>query len=161
MSIDASDVLAAILLGILEGVSEFLPISSTGHLIVGATVLELSPALRGSFEITIQAGAVLALLLHYGRDLASSLWAMRNDPQARHFWAGILVASLPAGITGLLLRDWIIQTLFSPTVVALALLTGGIVLLFTDRLPRPQTRDAERHLSLRQACSSAVCRAWR
>ena len=151
MSVVASDVLAAILLGVLEGLSEFLPISSTGHLIVGASLLELSPALRGSFEITIQAGAVLALLLHYGRDLAASLRAMRNDPQARHFWAGILVASLPAGITGFLLRDWIKQTLFSPSVVALALLAGGIVLLLTDRQPRPQARDAEKHLSLRQA----------
>jgi len=151
VSIEASDVLAAILLGVLEGLSEFLPISSTGHLIVGASLLELSPALRGSFEITIQAGAVLALLLHYGRDLAASLWAMRNDPQARQFWAGILVASLPTGITGFLLRDWIIQTLFSPSVVALALLAGGVVLLLTDRQPHPQAVDAERHLTLRQA----------
>ncbi|MDE0610371.1 MAG: undecaprenyl-diphosphate phosphatase [Anaerolineaceae bacterium] len=151
MSVDVGDVLTAILLGVLEGLSEFLPISSTGHLIVGASLLDLPPALRGSFEITIQAGAVLALLLHYGRDLASSLWAIRNDPQARHFWAGILVASLPAGMTGFLLRDWIKQTLFSPSVVALALMAGGVVLLLTDRQPHPQTRDAERHLSLRQA----------
>lgn len=150
MSIDASDVLAAVLLGILEGLSEFLPISSTGHLIVGASLLDIPPALRGSFEITIQAGAVLALLLHYGRDLAASLWAIRSDARARHFWAGILVASLPAGITGFLLRDWIKQTLFSPAVVALALLAGGVVLLLTDREPGPQTRGAERHLSLRQ-----------
>lgn len=151
MSVDASDVLAAILLGVLEGLSEFLPISSTGHLIVGATLLDLSPALRGSFEITIQAGAVLALLLHYGRDLGASLRAMRNDARARRFWAGILVASLPAGLSGFLLRDWIKQTLFSPTVVALALLTGGVVLLLSDRHARPPARGAERHLSLRQA----------
>lgn len=150
VNIDASDVLAAVLLGVLEGLSEFLPISSTGHLIIGASLLDLPPALRGSFEITIQAGAVLALLLHYGRDLAASLWAMRNDARARHFWAGILVASLPAGITGFLLRDWIKQTLFSPTVVALALLAGGVVLLLTDREPRPKARGAERHLTLRQ-----------
>ncbi|MCY3719129.1 MAG: undecaprenyl-diphosphate phosphatase [Anaerolineaceae bacterium] len=151
MSIDASDVLAAILLGVLEGLSEFLPISSTGHLIVGASLLDLSPALRGSFEISIQAGAVLALLLHYGRDLAASLGAIRNDARARHFWAGILVASLPAGMTGFLLRDWIKHVLFSPTVVAMALLAGGVVLLVTDREPRPAARDAEWHLSLRQA----------
>lgn len=151
MSVDGSDVLAAILLGVLEGLSEFLPISSTGHLIVGATLLDLSPALRGSFEITIQAGAVLALLLHYGRDLGASLRAMRNDALARRFWAGILVASLPAGLSGFLLRDWIKQTLFSPTVVALALLAGGVVLLLSDRQARPPVRSAERQLSLRQA----------
>lgn len=151
MSVDAGDALAAILLGVLEGLSEFLPISSTGHLIVGATLLDLSPALRGSFEITIQTGAVLALLLHYGRDLGASLWAMRNDARARRFWAGILVASLPAGLSGFLLRDWIKQTLFSPTVVALALLAGGVVLLLSDRKASPPANSAERHLSLRQA----------
>lgn len=151
MSVDGSDVLAAILLGVLEGLSEFLPISSTGHLIVGATLLDLSPALRGSFEITIQAGAVLALLLHYGRDLGASLWAMRNDALARRFWAGILVASLPAGLSGFLLRDWIKQILFSPTVVALALLAGGVVLLLSDRKASTPANSAERHLSLRQA----------
>ncbi len=151
MSVGVSDALTAILLGLLEGVSEFLPISSTGHLIVGASLLNLAPALRGSFEITIQAGAVLALLLHYGRDLAGSLWAMRHDSQARHFWAGIVVASLPAGFVGFLLRDWIKQMLFTPTVVALALLVGGIVLLLTDRLPHRQAAGAEGQLTLRQA----------
>lgn len=146
-----ADALAAVLLGILEGLSEFLPISSTGHLIVGASLLNLSPALRGSFEITIQAGAVLALLLHYGRDLGRRLLRARSDPDARHFWSGILVACLPAALVGLLLRDWIVATLFTPTVVALALIAGGVVMLLSDRSPAAPSPGPAARVTLRQA----------
>ena len=146
-----SDALAAILLGILEGLSEFLPISSTGHLIVGVSLLDLPAGLRGSFEIAIQSGAVLALLLHYGRYLWSELWAMRSEARARRFWSGLLVACLPAALIGLLLRDWIKATLFTPTVVALALISGGIVMLLTERNARPASSDKEGPVTLRQA----------
>ena len=142
---------AAILLGILEGLSEFLPISSTGHLIVGAALLDLPAGLRGTFEIAIQSGAVLALLLHYGRNLWSELLAIRQEARARRFWLGVLVASTPAALTGLLLRDWIKATLFTPTVVALALIAGGIALLLVERVPRPTPPATEAQVTLRQA----------
>ena len=146
-----SDALAAILLGILEGLSEFLPISSTGHLIVGVSLLDLPAGLRGSFEIAIQSGAVLALLLHYGRHLWSELWAMRSEARARRFWWGVLIACLPAALIGLLLRDWIKATLFTPSVVALALIAGGIVMLLTERRAQPASAGEEVPISLRQA----------
>ena len=146
-----NDALSAVLLGILEGLSEFLPVSSTGHLIVGASLLDLPAALRGSFEIAIQSGAVLALLLHYGRDLMTSLAALREDAGARHFWAGILVASAPAALAGLLLRDWIKSSLFSPAVVGPALIAGGVVLLLTERTTRPIGKGPGGAVTLRQA----------
>lgn len=146
-----NDALSAILLGILEGLSEFLPVSSTGHLVVGVALLDLPTALHGSFEISIQFGAVLALLLHFGRELWSELWALRREARARRFWSGVLVASLPAALIGLLLRDWIKATLFTPAVVALALVAGGIALLYTERRAQPAKPEAIDALTLRQA----------
>ncbi len=146
-----NDALTAIALGILEGLGEFLPISSTGHLIIGVSLLGLPEALQGTFEIAIQSGAVLALLLHYGRELTTQLAALRHDSNARHFWAGVLLACLPAGLVGLLLRDWIKATLFTPPLVALALVAGGVALLLVERRDSPAPSRSDAALTWRQA----------
>jgi len=146
-----NDVFAVILLGILEGLTEFLPVSSTGHLIVGASLLELPTGLRGSFEIAIQSGALLALLLYYGREPGWQIRALRHEARARRFWLGVLVASLPAALVGLLLRDWIKATLFTPSVIAVALIAGGIALLLTERGARPAPTKSDMAVTLRQA----------
>lgn len=132
-----SDMVKVILLGILEGVTEFIPVSSTGHLIVAASFLDLPATLSGTFEISIQLGAVLAVVVYYARSLIAQLMAVRHDARVRQWWLGIVVASVPAAIFGFVLGSLIQEWLFSPLVVALALIAGGILFLIVERRPQP------------------------
>ncbi len=129
------DLLKIVILGFIEGITEFLPISSTGHLIVATAILQpdFSPALTNTFEIFIQLGAVIAVVLHYWRDLWMRLMRAPTEPAARRFWIGLLIAVIPAGIIGILLRDFIKTVLFSPVVVAIALIVGGVILILIER----------------------------
>ncbi len=127
----------AIVLGIVEGLTEFLPISSTGHLLIAARLLHFEGSLGGTFEIFIQLGAILAVLGYYARDLLSQARDLPRSPAVRRFWTGLLVAFLPAALVGLVLHDWIKRVLFAtPAVIAASLIAGGAVLLLVDRLPR-------------------------
>lgn len=151
------DLLKVVVLGIVEGITEFLPISSTGHLIVATAILQpnFSPALNNTFEIFIQLGAVIAVVLYYWRDLWSWLMRARTEPEARRFWIGLMVAVIPAGIVGFLLRDFIKMVLFTPVVVAIALIAGGVILIWIERRlsQQPQTPPDAPHsaLTYRQA----------
>lgn len=136
----------AAVLGVVEGLTEFLPISSTGHLLIASRLLGFENSIGGTFEIFIQLGAVLAVVGYFARDLLAQARAVTSDANTRRFWIGIVVAFLPAAIIGLLLRDWIKQVLFeSPTVIAGSLIIGGIVFLVIERLPARQVsvRDVQ------------------
>lgn len=146
--------LKVIVLGIVEGITEFLPISSTGHLIVAASLLNFQDSMNGTFEIFIQLGAVFAVIFYYRRDLFDQLRAVPTDRHIQTFWLGIAIAVVPAGIAGFLLRDWIKAVLFSPTVVALSLILGGVVFLLVEWRPRPAeeiTTEEVTNVTLRQA----------
>lgn len=151
------DLLKVVVLGIVEGITEFLPISSTGHLIVATAILQpnFSPALTNTFEIFIQLGAVIAVVLYYWRDLWSRLIRARTEPDARRFWIGLMIAVIPAGIVGFLLRDFIKAVLFTPVVVAVALIAGGVILILIERRfaeqPRSPTDENYTVLTYRQA----------
>jgi undecaprenyl-diphosphatase len=151
------DLLKVIVLGIIEGITEFLPISSTGHLIVASAILQpnFSPALTNTFEIFIQLGAVIAVLLYYWRDLWSRLIRARTEADARRFWIGLIIAVIPAGIMGFLLRDFIKTVLFNPVVVAIALIVGGVILILIERRlgqqPQPASDEGFSALTYRQA----------
>ena len=126
--------LEAALLGALEGVTEFLPVSSTGHLLVASRLLGFGRSAGGTFEVFVQFGAVLALLAYYGRMLLAQARAIPTDGAARRFWAAVALAFLPAALAGFLLRDVIKRFLFtSPPLIAVSLILGGIVLLLADR----------------------------
>ncbi|PJF28334.1 MAG: undecaprenyl-diphosphatase [Phototrophicales bacterium] len=129
------DLLKVVILGIIEGITEFLPISSTGHLIVASAILQpnFSPGLSSTFEIFIQLGAVIAVVLYYWRDLWWRLMRARTEPDARRFWIGLMIAVIPAGIVGFLVRDFIKAVLFTPVVVAIALIIGGVILILIER----------------------------
>jgi undecaprenyl-diphosphatase len=132
-------ILIAILLGIIEGVTEFLPISSTGHLIVAERFLDFRD-IEDLFTVVVQLGAIGAVVWFYRRDLFSRLMGLfRRDKEAVRFWMLLVVATIPAGIAGLLL-DAIMETFTTPAVVALALILGGIVLWIVDR--KPSTGEA-------------------
>jgi undecaprenyl-diphosphatase len=136
------ELLKVVILGIVEGVTEFLPISSTGHLIVATAILQpaFSPALENTFEIFIQFGAVIAVVIYYWGDLWMRVRAIPHDPAARRFWLGLVVATIPAALIGLLLRDFIKETLFNPIIVALALIIGGVALILVERRFSKTTR---------------------
>lgn len=137
-----SEWLKALWLGIIEGITEYLPISSTGHLIVAADVLQLQDSLDGTFEIFIQIGGVAAVLFYYRRELWQQVRSVRHNTTTRYLWRDILIAFIPAAGLGLLLGDWIDGLLFNPVVVALALIAGGLMFLFVERrLDDPQDEE--------------------
>ena len=143
----------AAVLGFVEGLTEFLPISSTGHLLITSQLLRFENNIGGTFEIFIQLGAVLAVVGYFARDLLAQARAVTHDAATRRFWIGIVIAFLPAASVGLLLRDWIKRVLFtSPSVIAWSLIVGGIVFLIVEWLPqrRATVRDVE-HITLPQA----------
>jgi undecaprenyl-diphosphatase len=147
-----------VILGIVEGLTEFLPISSTAHLLITADLLRFPNSIGGTFEIFIQLGAILAVVLYYARDLAAQARALPTSPQARRFWLGILIAFIPAAIVGLALRKWIKTVLFaSPLIIAVSLIVGGIILIVVELLPRrPATTCDVEKVSFRQALGIGV-----
>lgn len=133
MSFNFADLWRAVVLGIVEGITEFLPISSTGHLIIASDLLNFQGSIGGTFEIFIQLGAVLAVVWYYRRDLWQQARAVPRDPKVRRFWLNVAIAFVPAAAVGFLLHEWIKERLFSPVTVAVALIVGGIVLLLIER----------------------------
>jgi undecaprenyl-diphosphatase len=138
-------VVAPLLLGFLEGLTEFIPVSSTGHLLIASRFLGFH-SVGGTFEVVIQLGAIFAVVWIYLEKIARTLGGLGHEPQARRFALSVLIAFLPSVVAGLLLHDFIKSVLFeSPGVIATALIIGGIVLLVVDRLPIPHRHvDAER-----------------
>lgn len=156
----AGDWWKVVILGVVEGLTEFLPISSTGHLLIVSSLLDFEGSLGGTFEIFIQLGAVLAVVGYYAVDLLHQARQAPRDPQTRRFWLAIGLAFVPAAVTGLALHDWIKAVLFSPTVIGIALITGGVVLIIVERLPRgAATIHDATHLSLRQALGIGIAQA--
>lgn len=145
------DLLKAIILGLVEGITEFLPISSTGHLIVAARLLRFQGEVAPTFEIFIQLGAVLAVAWFYRRDLWTQLRALPSDGATQRLWFNLFIAFLPAAAVGFALHKWIKAVLFSPGVVAASLIAGGVALLFIERRPRIAQVNTLRAVGLRQA----------
>ena len=135
----------AIALGVLEGITEFVPVSSTGHLILAGRWLDLPEQKKAAFEIFIQLGAVFAVLWFYRARLLGLTTALPRDPRAQAFAAKIAIAFVPAAVVGLLVHGWIVDVLFGPLPVAAALAFGGVALIVIDRPDRPpaHTLDIE------------------
>lgn len=133
--------LKVIILGIVQGVTEFLPISSTGHLIVADTLLNFGQHMSSTFQIFIQIGSVVAVLLFYRAEILQQLRAVRGDRGVQRFWLGIIIAFIPVGIVAFLLHDWI-DRLYSPVVVAVSLIIGGVVFLLIENR-KPEVRTTE------------------
>jgi len=132
-----------IILGIVEGITEFLPISSTGHLIVAAAILNFQAIAGGTFEIFIQLGAVVAVIIFYRAAIFQQVRTVASDSRVQRFWLGIIIAFIPAAVIGFLLRDWIKEVLFSPVVVAVSLIVGGILFLIIERRPAAESTANE------------------
>ncbi len=141
---DQSTLIAA-LLGLIEGLTEFIPVSSTGHLLLAGHFLGFESAGK-TFEVVIQLGAVLAILSIYAGKLIGVLRDAPSDPAARRFIASVLIAFAPAVVIGVLAHDFIKDVLFeTPMLIAAMLIVGGVVLLVVDRIaPEPHHDDAMR-----------------
>lgn len=140
---DLTTLLQALVLGLVEGLTEFLPVSSTGHLLLIGHFLGFS-SVGNTFEVLIQLGAILAILTVYGERLTRIALAAPSDPLARRFILGVLVAFMPAVIIGVLAHDYIKSVLFeTPALICTTLILGGFVLLVVDRMRfKPRYKDA-------------------
>jgi len=143
--LDWTVALKAALMGIVEGLTEFLPISSTGHLILAGSLLDFTGETVKVFEIAIQTGAMLAVIWEYRQRLAATVTGLATEPAARRFALNVLVAFLPAAVLGLLLGKVVKEHLFHPVPVAMAFIVGGLVILWVERRHRGQfgERDLE------------------
>jgi undecaprenyl-diphosphatase len=126
-------------LGLVEGATEFIPVSSTGHLIVVSDWLDLRDERAKTFDIFIQLGAILAIVWLYRVRLISSVQSAGREPTSRRFLGNLLLGFVPAAVVGFLAHDWIKARLFNPAVVAWALVIGGVLILVIERwAPRPR-----------------------
>ena len=128
--------LKVFVLGVIEGLTEFLPISSTGHLIIAGQLLGFSNDKAKVFDIVIQSGAMLAIIWEYRARFARVLAGLPGDPAARRFAVNLVIAFMPAALLGLAFAGAIKQHLFHTVPVALAFIIGGLIILWVERSPR-------------------------
>ncbi|MFM0645812.1 undecaprenyl-diphosphate phosphatase [Paraburkholderia bryophila] len=126
----------ALILGVVEGLTEFLPVSSTGHLIVAGSLLNFTDAHAKTFDVVIQLGAILAVCWEFRRRIGSVVTGLPSRPDARRFTLNVIIATIPAIVLGLLFEKSIKAALFSPVPVAFALVAGGVVILWAEARQR-------------------------
>jgi len=132
-----SHILTVILLGIVEGLTEFLPVSSTGHLILASELLGYDASVWAMFNVVIQLGAILAVIVLYWRTFwAVAMGLLKAEPVSWRFLRNLVIAFIPAAVIGLALHDHIETLLGAPRVVAVALIIGGIAILVIEKLVR-------------------------
>jgi len=131
--LDQLTLASAIILGIVEGLTEFLPVSSTGHLIVAGSLLGYTGEQAKMFDISIQTGAILAVVWEYRARFIGAFGGIRSDPRARRFVANLAIAFVPAAALGFLFGKAIKAHLFAPIPVAMAFVAGAFVILWAER----------------------------
>src|SRR4030067_2033890 len=121
------------ILGVVEGITEFLPISSTGHLILAGDILGFTSDTAKTFEVFIQLGAILAVVWMYREKVSSTIKSIGAE-KANRFLLNLLIAFLPAAFIGLITHSFIKHHLFNPVTVAIALIVGGIAIFVIERV---------------------------
>ncbi len=141
---DTTTILQAILLGLVEGLTEFIPVSSTGHLLLAQTALGLHSPFWNTFAVVIQLGAILAVVALYFSKLWHVLITLPTEAASRRFALSVIIACIPAFVAGFFLKDFIKGYLFeSLTLICWSLVIGGVVLLVIDRIaPKPVDLNA-------------------
>ncbi|HKP57701.1 MAG TPA: undecaprenyl-diphosphate phosphatase [Polyangiales bacterium] len=133
--------LKAAILGVVEGLTEFLPISSTGHLILAGSLLGWTDEKAKLFDVAIQTGAILAVVYYYRQKLLSVALGLASSAQARRFALNVIIAFLPAAVLGVVLGKWIKHALFKPVPVALAFVLGAFVIIVVERAQRRRAQE--------------------
>ncbi len=148
---DLSLLFKALIMGIVEGLTEFLPISSTGHLIVVGKLIGFPEAVAATFEIFIQLGAILAVVVYFARDLLDLSRRATRDQRAQRLLFNVAIAFIPAAVVGVLLSRSIKDNLFNPITVAFALIAGGVIMLIVEWRPRQAATHRVEDAHWRQA----------
>ncbi|HSC82789.1 MAG TPA: undecaprenyl-diphosphate phosphatase [Pseudomonas sp.] len=143
--------LQAVILGIVEGLTEFLPISSTGHQIIVADLLDFTGDRANAFNIIIQLGAILAVVWEFRRKILEVLFNVPRQREAQRFTANLLIAFTPAVVLGVAFADQIHHYLFNPITVALALVIGGLVILWAERRQHEVTVEEVEQMTWKEA----------
>jgi undecaprenyl-diphosphatase len=138
--VDVVLLVKAAVMGVVEGLTEFLPISSTGHLILAGALLGFDDAKAKVFDIAIQTGAIFAVILVYWQKIRDTLVALPSERQAQRFALNVLIAFVPAVLLGLLLGKAIKENLFTPVVVASTFIIGGFIILWAEKRPQSAAR---------------------
>ncbi len=141
--VDSLLLIKAAVMGLVEGLTEFLPISSTGHLILAGHLLGLHDDKSKVFEIAIQTGAILAVIIVYWQKISSTIQALPHSAAAQRFAFNVFIGFVPAVILGLLLGKAIKAHLFTPWVVATTFIVGGFIILWAERRPASTVRIHE------------------
>ncbi|MGK0465900.1 undecaprenyl-diphosphate phosphatase, partial [Clostridium sp.] len=146
-------VLKAIVIAIVEGVTEFVPISSTGHMIIVGNAINFEGEFANVFEIVIQLGAIFAIIvLYWNRIWGSVVDFLKCKPSGIKFWTNIIIACVPAVVFGLILNDKINEYLFNPLTVAFALILGGILMIIIEnRFRHKYTTNSIEQISIKQS----------
>ena len=137
---DIALLIKAAIMGVVEGLTEFLPISSTGHLILAGSLLGFDDDKAKVFDIAIQTGAIFAVVLYYWQKISSTVLALPSQRQAQRFALNVLIGFLPAAVLGLLVYKTIKAHLFNPGVVAGAFIVGALIILWVEKVAKPAPR---------------------
>src|SRR5690606_1640518 len=141
--VNGHDLLVALVQGVVEGITEFIPVSSTGHLIITGHWLGFDDARGRTFDIFIQLGAILAIVWHYRAKFLTVVRTAR-EASSRAFVVNLVIAFMPAAVIGLLAHSWIKAHLFTPVIVAWALVLGGVGILLVEWWkPAPKVLSVE------------------
>jgi undecaprenyl-diphosphatase len=151
-----NDIVKAILLGLVEGATEFIPVSSTGHLILAGDWLNFEGDRAKTFEVFIQLGAILAVVWLYREKVLTVLRNAGHDRAARQLIVNLAIAFVPAALTGYLIYDWMKEHLFNPVTVAWALLVGGVAILLIEWWNPPEDVVDVDHIPMRKALGIGV-----
>jgi undecaprenyl-diphosphatase len=138
--VDSMLLIKAAVMGLVEGLTEFLPISSTGHLILAGALLGFDDDKAKVFDIAIQTGAILAVIIVYWAKIRHTLWAVRYNADAQRLVMNVVLGFLPAVVLGLLFGKIIKAHLFTPEVVATTFIIGGLIILWAERRPASAVR---------------------
>ncbi|TWC28971.1 undecaprenyl-diphosphatase [Pseudomonas sp. SJZ079] len=141
----------ALILGIVEGITEFLPISSTGHQIIVADLIDFAGERAIAFNIIIQLGAILAVVWQYRRKILDVMIGLPKESQAQRFTGNLLIAFFPAVILGVTFADLIHKYLFNPITVAAALVVGGVIMLWAEKRAHLVSAETVDDMSWKQA----------
>lgn len=128
-----NDIFNAVIMGIVEGLTEFLPVSSTGHLILTSNLLGMAGERTQVFTIAIQTGAILALCLYYWQKIWGTLKGLPSERNAQRFTLNVIIGCIPAVVMGLLFQKMIKAALFNATTVATTFILGGLIILWVER----------------------------
>lgn len=151
------EIIKVIILGIVEGLTEFLPVSSTGHLILVSRFMSLEGKFNDIFNIVIQSGAIFAVIVYFWKKVFPPI-PKKNDVSSKkqltqyiNLWLKVIVAIIPAGVIGVLYEDKIETLLYNPFTVAIALIVGALILLFIESKPKPVKVESEHEITYKEA----------